>query len=88
MSQDQKTPMEPGFTDKTLNWVKLKKDALKSATGRGHSMSGFSRVSDRIVRSKCRNCGREVDVNAKPLPNETNIAGEAVALDCPRKKGD
>lgn len=63
----------------------LRREALKSTTFRGHRMRRFQyhRHAGRTVgRSDCMLCGAGVVVNTKPLPNEIDIGGEAVALHC------
>ena len=46
-----------------------------------------SNPSHVLYRAKCKGCEMEVDIIPNPQPNEAQIAGEAVALDCtnPRK---
>lgn len=70
---------------------RLKEEALQACKNRGHAMSNFFRPyitvvkvkrSEKIWQSYCKNCGKGVCVNLKPLPNEIDIAGEAVALNC------
>ena len=60
----------------------LKREARESALFRGHSMTKWEKLSENLFVSQCRYCGKEVCVNSKPLPNEINIGGEAVALNC------
>lgn len=71
---------------------RLKAEAREAATVyRGHRMKRFRRAIDTeyhiIWRSECKICGREVDVNTNPYPNQTDISGEAVALGCWRTRG-
>lgn len=63
---------------------RLKAEALASCKARGHSMGKFKRVKlgREIHRSICARCQRDVDVIPCPLPNEIEIGGQAVALDC------
>jgi len=69
---------------------KLKKQALESCKLRGHKMERFFRPYQRINpieysdfwRSYCKICNKRVDVKEKPLPNEIDICGDAVALGC------
>jgi hypothetical protein len=35
-----------------------------------------------ILHNACIHCGMDVSINARPLPNEIDIGGEAVALNC------
>jgi hypothetical protein len=64
----------------TLN--RLKSDARGSAQWRGHNMLPWHETSHKTAECFCLHCGRGVWVNAKPLPNHTEITGEAVALGC------
>jgi len=73
---------------------RLRKEALESCKFRGHEMEKFrihktgsfrGTIPIKMVRkmsSTCTICGREVTINVRPLPNEIEIGGEAVALNC------
>jgi hypothetical protein len=71
----------------------LKKQAIMSCTKRLHMMKNFEAVlefsphqlypSTNHFRSYCKCCNMYVDVILKPLPNEINISGDAVAITCP-----
>ena len=64
----------------------LKKRAKAASKLRGHKL-GLWRVfpgkSRTICNAKCEVCGAEVQCNDHPLPNEIEIGGTAVALNCP-----
>ncbi len=63
----------------------LKKEALESCDFRGHTMNPWTAHSfygEQIQFCNCIFCGKQVTVNAKPLPNQIDIGGEAVALGC------
>ena len=65
--------------------AKLKAEAIKACIDRGHEMVAWEddRTPSRIVSTTaCKICGMQVQVNTKPAPNEINIGGEAVALNC------
>ncbi len=67
---------------------RLKRDARAAATWRGHSMRLFIPVGTREYKpiqwaACCRNCSAAMVVNIKPAPNEIDIGGTAVALNCP-----
>jgi hypothetical protein len=62
---------------------KYKKQAFESCAWREHDMSNFVKLSDRIFESKCRWCDAWVQVNVRPLPNQIEVGGPAVALNCP-----
>jgi hypothetical protein len=64
---------------------RLKHEALEACLWRGHQMSRFEwdMGSPSHYDAVCRLCGALVTVDTAPMPNETEISGEAVALDCP-----
>lgn len=58
------------------------KTALEMANGtREHEVVKISQTSNRAIY-QCTKCSMQLEVIAKPLPNETFISGEAVALAC------
>jgi len=62
----------------------LKNEARESANFRGHELGRFSTYHDgHSATAKCRNCSAYVTVNSKPAPNEIDIAGDAIAGNCP-----
>jgi len=62
---------------------KLRKLALVSCNFRGHLMGRFKYDEAHTTgTSTCKICGKEVQIIIKPKPNETYIAGEALALSC------
>lgn len=63
----------------------LRNDARRGATWRGHVMTRFRAYATGRWESYCRECGMEVNVKTRPAPNEVNISGEAVALNCEGK---
>lgn len=63
----------------------LMRDAKETATLRSHRMGDTVYYSFVRASSQCIDCGMEVYVTTKPWPNETDIAGEAVALTCRRE---
>lgn len=60
----------------------LQKRALRTCEERGHYMSAFTSLTDYSAVATCYTCKKEVHVTAKPRPNEVEVAGEAVALNC------
>ena len=66
---------------------RLKKEARKSCTWRGHNMSNFKPAAywKNVRYARCKNpgCQAEVWVDAHPQPNGIEIHGDAVALNCP-----
>ena len=63
--------------------AKLQREAAEACERRGHYMSAFTSYSDSNAIAACTRCHMEVQVLTKPRPNEIDIAGEAVALNCP-----
>jgi len=64
---------------------RLKQEAIEACNFRGHKMKRFTNCkygTGKMAFSHCSICNKEVVVNAKPLPNEIDIGGEAVALNC------
>ena len=67
---------------------RLKKEALESCRFRGHKMKRFVGyrhgwgIDPEIAYAYCKICDKQVIVITKPLPNEIEIGGEAVALNC------
>ena len=62
--------------------LEMIKEANEACEWRGHEMGGFVAISPYIAISHCKWCNKQVAVNTNPLPNEINIGGEAVALNC------
>lgn len=58
--------------------------ARRSARLRGHQLGNWEVLDaarDR-ARTHCRKCGMGVDIIRRPAPNEIDVAGQAVALNC------
>ena len=60
----------------------LMRKARTACEWRGHLMSRFARTEEHYATSTCERCNRNVLVCDKPMPNEIDIGGEAVALGC------
>ena len=67
----------------------LRKSAQKSTKARGHSMRWrlvFGRAGGPLAQGgACRHCGMEVWLHERPAPNQIDIGGEAVALNCKKE---
>ena len=61
---------------------KLIKEARESCEWRGHRMAKFRHYSRHVAASHCLDCMKTVSVMTRPMPNEIEIRGEAVALNC------
>ena len=67
----------------------LRQEADHAAFVRGHDMVWADSycVGSRVLQqATCSKCGMGLETNSRPLPNETAIGGEAVALHCPGHK--
>ena len=62
----------------------LLRQAHSACRLRGHIMRPFQRLGPGrgVWESICGLCGKAAWVTPHPLPNETEIAGQAVALGC------
>ena len=66
----------------------LKIEAQCAVKFRGHNLnrwsSSFDIKGNQIkADAHCKHCGMAVFVNSRPAPNDIDISGEAVALNCP-----
>lgn len=61
---------------------RLKLEARRSAQHRGHNMSRFMRMHDKTSVSYCNKCGMTMYVQSYCFPNEIDVSGQAVALNC------
>jgi len=63
---------------------RLKREALKAARFRGHTMRRFKAgwSGDKYYTSECKVCDKQAAVIPNPGPNEIDVGGEAVALGC------
>ena len=68
---------------------RLKEEAIDACTWRGHKMVPFYKIplnqihlSRVYFTTHCEKCKMEVTVTPNPLPNEIDICGSAVALNC------
>ena len=60
----------------------LKKSALESCKFRGHSMGEWVSARNGGAMATCIMCLEVAAVNPNPAPNEIDIGGQAVAVDC------
>lgn len=61
---------------------KLQKQALESCVWRGHKMVKWLAYDDNSATTHCEICKAYVVVKTNPMPNEIDIGGTAVALNC------
>ena len=67
----------------TKEMKRLQKEAKASATFRQHELGDWKQLGLHSMAAECRHCCMEVVVNTRPMPNDIDIGGEAVALTCP-----
>jgi hypothetical protein len=64
----------------------LESRTIAAMMSRGHVPDYGERVTPlngrTVTRFTCRECSMQADSNERPLPNQVDIAGEAVALNC------
>lgn len=60
---------------------KLRKEAREVAAWRGHELNHFV-VDQYGAIATCRNCSADVAITLRPMPNEIDIGGSAVAIGC------
>lgn len=60
----------------------LKTSALESCLHRGHDMGRFRSYGPYNAVAECRVCGMDVQCLTRPQPNQIDVAGAAVALEC------
>ncbi len=61
----------------------LVSSARESSMRRGHRMGTFTYLTRGNAISKCIDCDAEVQVLSNPAPNQIDIGGTSVALNCP-----
>jgi predicted methyltransferase len=59
----------------------LKLAAEVACTNRGHEMVWHDTIGNTNI-AECKHCEAWVQVNTSPAPNQIDIGGPAVALDC------
>lgn len=69
-------------TIEKVDGMELFQEAKESCEFRNHVMGEWLTDSKTVSHSNCLLCGKQVVVNEKPLPNDIEISGEAVALNC------
>ncbi len=65
---------------------RLRIQAIEATTARGHTLERFRHYgppwAHRLANARCAVCRREVHINARPYPNEIDIGGRALAINC------
>jgi hypothetical protein len=65
--------------------IALQREAARAARFREHRLGRWEE-HETWATAKCRDCPAQVTVNTKPMPNEIDIGGDAVAVNCPAGK--
>ena len=67
-------------------YQKLRKELLEATKFRGHNMYASSQiwsVKGRIIKTySCKNCEMTATIDTKPSPNDIDLGGSALALNC------
>lgn len=61
----------------------LRREAIDSSIFRGHELTRFKWATPTRGWADCKNCAAWVTVIVNPAPNEIDIGGPAVAVNCP-----
>lgn len=61
---------------------RLKLRANEACALRGHDMDAFKPLGRTTAESVCVDCGMGVVINTRPAPNDIDIGGRAVAVNC------
>jgi hypothetical protein len=67
----------------------LQQEATECCERRGHKLGKwniFHGESRSLANNECTVCGAEVQCNSRPMPNQIEIGGDALALNCPAKR--
>ena len=63
----------------------LIQQATRAAKFRGHDMGDWLNCGLNRAISNCRACGMQAVINTNPMPNDIDIGGRAVALNCTKE---
>ncbi len=64
---------------------RLKNEARESAYSREHPLGNFQTDDATTATAECPECGAYVQVRTDPRPNEIEIGGNAVAVNCVKR---
>ena len=68
-----------------MSLLNLKREAEEAATRRGHRLewtSPWHGEHRSVQQAECAACGAFASVSTRPMPNEIDVGGSAVAVDC------
>lgn len=73
-----------------MKYDTLSRQARAAARARGHRMARFALVrtsaTHPVWSTQCMDCHAFMQVNTNPYPNEIDIGGSAVAINCNHKE--
>jgi len=73
--------------DLVNNRARLKRQARQAMEKRGHRPGDWVSIGLSKAYCRCLNCGAQVVVTDRPAPNEIEVGGEAVAVNCQVTEG-
>ena len=65
-----------------LSILSLMEETKNTVLSRGHNVKYWNVLGGDCYSLECKDCKMSVMVKENPLPNEINVGGEAVALNC------
>jgi len=65
-----------------LSILGLMEETKNTVLSRGHNVKYWNVLGGDCYSLECKDCKMSVMVKENPLPNEINVGGEAVALNC------
>jgi len=65
-----------------LSILGLMEETKNTVLSRGHDVKNWLVLGGDCYSLECKDCKMSVMVKENPLPNEINVGGEAVALNC------
>ena len=75
------------YLETNLKEASLRKEAVVAATWRGHALKWSAPWHGEyasVQTGECTHCHAEVTICTRPLPNQIDIGGSAVAISCER----
>jgi hypothetical protein len=71
-----------------MNVLGMMQEARDVALSRGHNVKNWDVLGGDCYSLECKDCKMQVMVKEHPLPNEVQLGGEAIAVNCvkPEKK--
>lgn len=84
MSADKPHLTAPLHKDDAMRKIeRLKRDAREAAVLRRHRLGRFFHYTPENAVTSCITCSAQIQVLSSPAPNQIDIGGPALALNCP-----